>query len=95
MNAQERELIRFLRLLDRLGCLRHVMLIGSWAEAYVVHKMVVNKERGKKQEKDALAILRMWPFLDPGMLGEVFAKLTRKERSRVISFLEAHGLHIS
>ena len=32
MNTQERELVRFLRLLDGLGCLRHVMLIGSWAE---------------------------------------------------------------
>jgi hypothetical protein len=35
-------------------------------EAYVVHKMVVNKERGKKQEKDAQAILRMWPSLTQG-----------------------------
>lgn len=214
MNTQERELVRFLRLLDGLGCLQHVMLIGSWAEllyeragllegfepsiktmdidflvrnmrrpvpevqvaaearghgylvesdritdvtklystegleiefligkvgagletslrtnlgvtaqslrhmevlarhmvtvsyegmavnipapeAYVVHKMVVNKERGKKQEKDAQAILRMWPFLDTGVLGEVIAGLTRKERSRVTSFLEAHGLRIS
>ena len=32
MNTQERELVRFLRLLDGLGCLQHVMLIGSWAE---------------------------------------------------------------
>jgi hypothetical protein len=214
MNTQERELVRFLRLLDGLGCLEHVMLIGSWAEllyeragllegfepsiktmdidflvrnmrrpvpevqvaaearghgylvesdritdvtklysiegleiefligkvgagleaslrtnlgvtaqslrhmevlarhmvtvpyegmavnipapeAYAVHKMVVNKERGKKQEKDAQAILRMWPFLDTGVLGEVIAGLTRKERSRVTSFLEAHGLRIS
>ena len=203
MNTQERELVRFLRLLDGLGCLQHVMLIGSWAEllyeragllegfepsiktmdidflvrnmrrpvpevqvaaearghgylvesdritdvtklystegleiefligkvgaglesslrhmevlarhmvtvpyegmavnipapeAYVVHKMVVNKERGKKREKDAQAILRMWPFLDTGVLGEVIAGLTRKERSRVTSFLEAHGLRIS
>ena len=30
MNAQERELIRFLRLLDGEGCLQHVILIGSW-----------------------------------------------------------------
>jgi hypothetical protein len=29
MNTQERELVRFLRLLDGLGCLEHVMLIGS------------------------------------------------------------------
>ena len=64
-------------------------------EAYVVHKMVVNKERGKKQEKDAQAILQMWPFLDPGVLGEVIAELTRKERSRAIAFLEAYGLSIS
>lgn len=32
MKTQERELVRFLRLLDGLGCLQHVMLIGSWAE---------------------------------------------------------------
>jgi hypothetical protein len=37
----------------------------------------------------------MWPFLDSEVLGEVIAGLTRKERSRVTSFLEAHGLRIS
>ena len=60
-----------------------------------MHKMVVNRERGKKQEKDAQAILRMWPFLDLGVLGEVIAGLTRKQCSRVTSFLEAHGLRVS
>ena len=64
-------------------------------EAYVVHKMVVNRERGKKQKKDAQAILRMWSFLDPGALRIVFAGLTRKERSRVTSVLEAHRLRIT
>lgn len=197
MSTQERELVRFLRLLDGLGCLQHVILIGSWAEflyekagllegfepniktmdidflvrnmrrpnpevqvaaeargegylvesdrltgvtklysiegleiefligkvgaglevsletnlgvtaqslrhmevlsrsmvtvayegmavnvpvpeAYVVHKMIVNNERGKKREKDAQAIIRLWPFLDQGILGTVIKGLPRR-----------------
>lgn len=63
-------------------------------EAYVVHKMVVNKERGKKQEKDTRAIIRMWPYLDAAALSAVVRGLTKKERSRVMSFLETYGLCI-
>lgn len=32
MSTQESELVRFLGVLDDVGCLRHVVLIGSWAE---------------------------------------------------------------
>ena len=61
-------------------------------EAYVAHKMIVNAERGKKQEKDAQAIMRMWPYLDKDAMQSTLASLTKKERARVDEFMEAHGL---
>ena len=61
-------------------------------EAYAVHKMAVNHERGRKKEKDAKAIERMWPHLDRGCLATVLESCTRRERSRVDAFMAQHGL---
>ena len=61
-------------------------------EAYAVHKMVVNHERGRKKQKDAEAIERMWPYLDLGDLATVLESCTKKERSRVDAFMAQHGL---
>lgn len=61
-------------------------------EAYAVHKMAVNHERGRKQAKDAEAIERMWPHLDRGRLKLVLESCTRRERSRVDAFMAQHGL---
>ena len=33
-------------------------------EAYAIHKMIINSERGKKAEKDAHAVENMLPLLD-------------------------------
>ena len=87
-----------LRHLDTLS--RHVVTVDfaglrvnvPTPEAYVVHKMIVNNERGRKQEKDALAIQRMWPFLDYDRLAAVLGGLTKREGARVASFMEAYGL---
>ena len=32
-------------------------------EAYTVHKMVINDQRGEKAEKDANAVLGLWLYL--------------------------------
>ena len=61
-------------------------------EAYTVHKMAINSQRGSKSTKDAQAILGIWPFLDEEKLGAVLAKLTKKERARAREFMDVHGL---
>lgn len=63
-------------------------------EAYAAHKMVVNAERGRKREKDARAIVRMWPHLDREALSATLGSLTRKERARAGAFMRDHGLDL-
>lgn len=63
-------------------------------EAYAVHKMVVNAERGRKREKDAQAIVRMWPYLGREALSATLISLTRKERTRADVFMREHGLSV-
>ena len=61
-------------------------------EAYAVHKMVVNDERGKKRDKDAQAIVRMWPYLDAAKLASTLASLTSKERAKADAFMRRTAL---
>lgn len=75
-------------------CLGYVVRVPL-PEAYAVHKMVINTQRGSKQEKDARAIEAIWPFLDYQRLKSVLAKLTKRERTRADAFMVAHGLEIS
>ncbi len=61
-------------------------------EAYAVHKMVINKERKSKSEKDARAVIGIWPYLDRDEVERVVGTLTKKERASVNAFLEAYPL---
>ena len=72
-------------------CLGHIVNVPT-PEAYAVHKMVINSQRGSKSTKDAQAILGIWPYLDKGRLETVLSKLTKKERARAKEFMEGHGL---
>jgi hypothetical protein len=54
--------------------------------------MVVNHERGRKKQKDAEAIERMWPYLDRGDLATVLESCAKRERSLVDAFMVQHGL---
>ena len=63
-------------------------------EAYATHKMVINHDRGRKQEKDTQAILNLWPFLDKEKLGAILARLTKNEQKAARVFMETHGLEI-
>lgn len=60
-------------------------------EAYVAHKMVINGERGTKAEKDAAAILDLFPFINNADFEAVLESLTRKERTRVARYMDSHG----
>lgn len=61
-------------------------------EAYAVHKMVINEQRGAKAEKDRQAILEIWPHLDGAQAENLIEKLTKKERASVARFMVAENL---
>ena len=72
----------------------HIVQVPN-PEAYAVHKMVINSQRGRKAEKDARAIIGLWQYLDRSRLGTVLAGLTKKERLRAEEFMRNHGLALS
>ena len=61
-------------------------------EAYVVHKMIINHERGKKRDKDARSVLRLWPHLNKDELSEIISSSTKKERKHIEAFMSDHSL---
>lgn len=72
-------------------CLSHVVTVPT-PEAYAIHKMIINSERGKKAEKDAHAVENMFPLLDEEKLNKIFSSLSKKEKARVSTFAETHGV---
>ncbi|MBR3394701.1 MAG: hypothetical protein IKG76_02830 [Firmicutes bacterium] len=52
-------------------------------EAYVIHKIIINEQRGKKSEKDLQAINGLWPFLDQEKVQKLVESLSKKEKSIV------------
>lgn len=63
-------------------------------EAYVIHKMVVNGERRSKKEKDAFAVINLFPYLNRAKLEKIYGELTKKERSKADVFMAEHGLNL-
>ena len=57
-------------------------------EAYVLHKMIINGERGKKTEKDRNAINNLFPFLNQERFGELRSKLTAKEKASADAYIK-------
>ena len=72
-------------------CFNHIVTVPA-PEAYVMHKMIINGERGKKAEKDANAVKNMFPLLDDEKLNKIFNSLSKKEKARVRVFAEVHGV---
>jgi hypothetical protein len=60
-------------------------------EAYILHKIVINNERGKKAEKDNAAIATMLPFLKKEQVGIIYQHLAKKEQKTVITFFQEHA----
>ena len=61
-------------------------------EAYAIHKMIINLERGKKQEKDRLAILNIWTYLDKAAAFAIYSHLTKKEKRSIDAFMSVNNL---
>ena len=63
-------------------------------EAYLLHKMIINDQRGIKQEKDRQAIVNLWEYIDKEKLSELYIKLTKKEKESVNVFMAHNDLTI-
>lgn len=72
-------------------CLGHLVRVPA-PEAYAVHKMVINSQRGSKTEKDARAVHGILPLLNKAKLAEILGQLTKKELARVKDFARTHKL---
>lgn len=62
-------------------------------EAYTIHKIVINKERGVKQEKDQRAIGNIWHSLDAQEINRIVDTLTTKERKIFEQYYTEHNLN--
>lgn len=76
-----------------VNCLGHAVIVPA-PEAYVVHKMVINDERGIKADKDAQAVANLFPLLDKAAFSDVLEGLTKKEMAKVRAFAERHGFSL-
>jgi len=56
-------------------------------EAYIIHKMVINKERKEKAEKDAESILNLFDHIDKDKLLKVYDELDAKSKGKVREFM--------
>ena len=56
-------------------------------EAYVIHKIVINNQRGNKKEKDRQAIINLISYIDKMEFTRIFFQLTKRESRSVINFL--------
>lgn len=63
-------------------------------EAYVLHKMVINAQRGRKQEKDRRAIINLWTHIDLTCFRNLYEELTKKEQRAVDNFIHENELEI-
>lgn len=63
-------------------------------EAYAIHKIVINKNRGKKAEKDRAAIIVLMPFLNKAKFMNTYEALTKKEKASVDVFLTGNHVNI-
>ena len=52
-------------------------------EAYVIHKIIINGQRGNKSEKDRLSIELLMPYLDKIKFEEITGHLTKSEKKAV------------
>ena len=51
------------------------------------HKIVINKDRGIKAEKDIQAIIGILPFIDKEKFKEIYEYLTKKEQREINNFM--------
>ncbi len=68
-------------------CLDHEVVVPM-PEAYALHKMVINSQRGVKAHKDVQAIINLQSYLDAKTIKVLYEQLTKKEKAQVRAFIE-------
>lgn len=63
-------------------------------EAYALHKMVINSQRGAKAHKDARAVANLQPYLNTTVFKSLYEQLTKKEKAQVRHFAEREGISL-
>lgn len=63
-------------------------------EAYVLHKIIINNQRGRKQEKDKHAVLNLWKHINPTIFNELYGGMKKKEQHAVEHFLLENNLTV-
>lgn len=61
-------------------------------EAYAVHKIIINQERGNKMEKDQMAIGNIWQSLNVQEVKRIADTVTKKERKTFEKYCADHKL---
>ena len=61
-------------------------------EAYFLHKIIINEERGMKKEKDKNSISNLSSYIDINNLNKIYNQLTKKQRDKVISFYKKNNM---
>jgi len=57
-------------------------------EAYVIHKIIINEQRGKKSEKDRQSIEHLMPYLNMDTFEEISKTLSKSEKKSVEKYLK-------
>ena len=58
------------------------------SEAYVIHKIIINEQRGRKSEKDRQSIEHLMPYLNMDTFEEIFKTLSKSEKKSVEKYLK-------
>lgn len=74
-------------------CLGHEVIVPV-PEAYALHKMVINSQRGAKAHKDARAVANLQPYLNTTVFKSLYEQLTKKEKAQVRHFAEREGISL-
>ena len=57
-------------------------------EAYVIHKIIINEQRGKKSEKDKQSIEHLMPYLNKDKFEEITETLSKAEKKTVEKYFK-------
>ena len=63
-------------------------------EAYALHKIIINNQRGKKARKDALAIQNIFPYLNKETFNTIYSQLSKREKNSVNAFIKKEILSV-
>ncbi len=67
---------------------KFIKLLHDTPEAFTVHKIIINGQRGSKSEKDIRAIENILPYISEEKLDEIISNLTKKEKKAYDEYMK-------